>query len=60
MAPARNIGFMPFANPITRFHRQGAVLPRDVGKWCACALALLVPGSFIFLPVLWLVRHTIK
>ena len=25
-------------------------------KWCAYALALLAPGSFIVLPVLWVVR----
>ena len=25
-------------------------------KWCAYALVLLAPGSFIVLPALWLVR----
>ena len=25
-------------------------------KWCAYALLLLAPGSFIVLPVVWLVR----
>lgn len=29
---------------------------RDIGKWCAYALALLAPGSFFLLPVLWLAR----
>ena len=30
--------------------------PRELMKWCAYALVLLVPGSFVVLPVLWLVR----
>src|SRR5688572_23518808 len=30
--------------------------PRDLGKWCAYLLILLTPGSFIVLPVVWLVR----
>lgn len=29
---------------------------REVTKWCAYALVLLAPGSFVVLPVLWLVR----
>ncbi len=29
----------------------------ELGKWCACALLLLVPGSFIALPVIWIVRR---
>jgi hypothetical protein len=30
---------------------------RGVAKWCACALLLLAPGSFVVLPLLWLARH---
>ena len=30
--------------------------PRELTKWCAYALLLLAPGSFLVLPVLWLVR----
>ena len=30
--------------------------PHPLGKWCAYALLLLLPGSLIVLPVLWLVR----
>jgi hypothetical protein len=29
---------------------------RDTAKWCAYALALAVPGSFVVLP-LWLLRR---
>lgn len=29
---------------------------RELGKWCGYALVLLLPGSFVVLPVLWLVR----
>jgi hypothetical protein len=31
--------------------------PRELTKWCAYALVLLAPGSFVVLPVLWLVRR---
>jgi len=31
--------------------------PRELTKWCAYALLLLAPGSFVVLPVLWLVRR---
>ncbi len=31
--------------------------PRELTKWCAYALVLLTPGSFVILPVLWLVRR---
>ena len=30
---------------------------RDLVKWCACALALLMPGSFVVLPLFLLGRH---
>jgi hypothetical protein len=29
----------------------------ELGKWCAYALMLLVPGSLLALPVLWLLRR---
>jgi hypothetical protein len=32
-------------------------LPPATGKWCAYALLLFMPGSFILLPALWLVRY---
>ena len=28
-----------------------------LGKWCAGALLVLLPGSFLALPVVWLVRR---
>lgn len=31
--------------------------PRALAKWCTCALVLLLPSSFIVLPLLWLTRH---
>ena len=31
--------------------------PRTFGKWCACALVLLMPGSFEVLTLLWLYRR---
>lgn len=34
-----------------------ACWPRELAKWCMCALVLLAPGSFVVLPVLWLVRQ---
>jgi hypothetical protein len=34
-----------------------AAVPPEVAKWCAFALILLAPGSFIVLPVLWLARR---
>ena len=30
--------------------------PQELKKWCAYALVLLAPGSFVILPVFWLVR----
>jgi hypothetical protein len=38
------------------FRRPKALSPREFGKYCAYALILLAPGSFVLLPVLWLVR----
>jgi hypothetical protein len=26
-------------------------------KWCACALVLLAPGSFVVLPAVWLISR---
>jgi hypothetical protein len=38
------------------------VSPSQLGKWCAIALLLLAPGSFIVLPAIWLARnwHVVK
>ena len=32
------------------------------GKWCAIAVVLVTPGSFIVLPAIWVVRnwHLVK
>ena len=30
---------------------------RQAGKWCACVLVLLTPGTFVIIPVLWLIRR---
>jgi hypothetical protein len=38
------------------FRRLIAFSPRSLSKWCAYTLILLAPGSFIVLPVLWLVK----
>jgi hypothetical protein len=38
------------------FPRLTASSPRELWKWCAYALILLAPGSFVVLAVLWLVR----
>jgi len=27
------------------------------GKWCACVVLLLLPGSFIALPLIWIARR---
>jgi len=32
------------------------VLLHKLGRWCAYALLLVAPGSFVVLPALWLVR----
>ena len=39
------------------FPRLTAPSPRELWKYCAYALILLAPGSFVVLPVLWLVRQ---
>ena len=31
--------------------------PRTVAKWCVYTIALLLPGSFVALPLLWYLRH---
>jgi hypothetical protein len=31
--------------------------PPHLGKWLAYVLILLTPGSFVLVPVLWLLRH---
>ena len=38
------------------FRRLIASSPRSLSKWCAYTLILLAPGSFVVLPVLWLVK----
>ena len=38
------------------YRRLTASFSPELRKWCAYALILLVPGSFVMLPVLWLVR----
>jgi hypothetical protein len=30
---------------------------RNLGKWCIYGLLLLTPGSFLVLPVLWLIQR---
>lgn len=39
------------------FRRTIALSPREFGKYCAYALILLAPGSFVVLPLIWLVRQ---
>ncbi len=39
------------------FSRLRTTSPREFGKWCAYALVLLVPASFVVLAVFWLVRE---
>lgn len=41
---------------VKMFRRLPATSPREFGKWCAYALALLVPASFVVLAGFWLVR----
>ena len=31
--------------------------PRTIAKWCVYTVALLLPGSFVALPLLWYLRH---
>jgi hypothetical protein len=39
------------------YNRYIATALPELGKWCAYALVLLAPGSFIIVPVWWLVRQ---
>ena len=39
------------------FRALTAVPQSELTKWCAYAVALLLPGSLIVLPALWLVRR---
>ncbi len=34
--------------------------PHELGKWCAYAVILLVPGTFVVLPVMWLIRLVVR
>ena len=36
--------------------------PAQLGKWCAIAVVLVTPGSFVVLPAIWVVRnwHLVK
>jgi hypothetical protein len=38
------------------FRRLNAPSPRELWKYCAYALILLAPGSFVVLAAFWLVR----
>jgi len=33
-----------------------ASTPRNTVHWCACALLVIAPGSFLVLPAIWLAR----
>jgi hypothetical protein len=46
------------ANRSQPVHRLPA-LPSTarLGKWCACAVLLLLPGTFLALPLIWIVRR---
>jgi hypothetical protein len=39
------------------FRRLKAAIPQEPGKWCVYVLVLLTPGSFIALPLLWLLNR---
>lgn len=39
------------------FRRLSAAIPPNAARWAACVLVLLVPGSFIALPIAWLVSR---
>jgi hypothetical protein len=32
---------------------------RSLAKWCGCALVLLLPGSFVVLALLWILRRCV-
>ena len=50
--------FPPQAPHASSSHSQGLLAQsRTLAKWCACALVLLLPGSFIVLALLWLYRR---
>ena len=38
------------------FRRLMTSSPREFGKYCAYALILLAPGSFVVFPVMWLLK----
>jgi hypothetical protein len=38
------------------FRRVIASPPRSLSRWCGYALILLTPGSFIVLPLFWLLK----
>jgi hypothetical protein len=37
--------------------RASVAPPRELAKWCAGALVLVLPGSFVVLALLWLYRR---
>ena len=37
-----------------------AHLPHGIGRWCLYASILLAPGSFVILPVMWLLRLCVR
>ena len=37
--------------------RSSLASSRAVAKWCGVGLILLAPGSFLILPLFWLIRH---
>ncbi len=43
-------------------HPSAFRLHPSFGKWCAIAVVLVTPGSFVVLPAIWLVRnwHLVK
>ena len=39
------------------FTSAKAIPASELAKWCACAVVLLAPGSFVVLPLVWLSRR---
>ena len=39
------------------FRALTTATPREFAKWGALVLLLLAPGSFVVLPILWLIRR---
>ena len=37
--------------------RPSARAAKTCARWCAYALVLLTPGSFVIVPALWLIRR---